>query len=392
MRLDATPPARRWTARAAWLSTVLALGACGEGFDFRSPDLTGGAVTRRPTENRPPADARGVISYPEYQVAVARQGDTPAAVAARVGLQPSELASYNGLPETVALRGGEVLALPRRVSGGAADQAGSGGIAALAGAAIERSAPTQAAAAAQAPAGRQPVRHEVARGETAYTIARTYDISVRALAEWNGLGPDLLVREGQIVLIPPVQAARAPGSVVSTPIRSAAVVDTALPGAGSRTPVPPSAAAPLPEETTPEPTPEVIQTAEAATPDLSEEVTEASASGAGLRAPVSGPVIRAFEAGSNDGVDFAVPAGTEVRAAAGGSVAAITQDTDGVPILVLRHDDNLLTVYAGIEDLTVAKGDRVEPGAAVAKVRSGGALHFEVREGFEAVDPEGYLN
>lgn len=107
---------------------------------------------------------------------------------------------------------------------------------------------------------------------------------------------------------------------------------------------------------------------------------------------MSGSVIRPFDPGNNDGVDFAAPAGTPVAAAAEGTVAAITEDTDGVPILVLRHAGDLLTVYANIDGLTVAKGDTVSAGQPIAAVREGGALHFEVREGFEAVDPEGYLN
>ena len=36
-------------------------------------------------------------SYPGYQVAVARRGDTAASVAARIGLSASELANYNAI-------------------------------------------------------------------------------------------------------------------------------------------------------------------------------------------------------------------------------------------------------------------------------------------------------
>ena len=42
---------------------------------------------------RPDADDRGVIAYPDYQVAVARQGDTIGSVAQRVGLSAEELAT-----------------------------------------------------------------------------------------------------------------------------------------------------------------------------------------------------------------------------------------------------------------------------------------------------------
>ena len=52
-----------------------------------------------------------------------------------------------------------------------------------------------------------PVRHRVEPGETAYSIARLYGVSVTALASWNGLGPDLAVRENQELLIPIVSDA-----------------------------------------------------------------------------------------------------------------------------------------------------------------------------------------
>ena len=392
-------PARAPLLRLTPLAAALLLGACSDGFDFdfRSAGINEGPASRRPTEARPPTDARGVISYPGYQVAVARPGDTPATVATRVGLAAAELSAFNGLPQDVALRGGEVLALPRRVTepssatGGPLTgpiQPGSVDITALAGAAIDRAAPTAAAAAPAPISGRQPIRHEVSRGETVYTIARAYDVSVAALAEWNGLGPELTVREGQFLMIPVVQGVSPTADAAIAP--AAGTVDATPPGIGSRAPEPPSAATPLPEPDA-APAPEAIAEVEAATPDLSEDRTEASGSSR-LRAPVSGAVIRPFEPGENDGVDFAAPAGTAVAAAAEGTVAAITEDTEGVPIVVLRHAGSLLTVYANIDGLSVAKGDSVSAGQTIAEVREGGSLHFEVREGFEAVDPEGYLN
>ena len=372
------------------LAVALLAAGCSDGFDldFRSPPAPEVETNRLATEPRPPVDERGVISYPGYQVAVAQRGDTPATVAGRVGLPPEQLASFNGLPVAVAFRGGEVLALPGRVPEpalGGPIQPGSVDITTLAGAAIDRAEGTTAPPAIS---GRQPIRHTVAPGETAFTIARAYDIPVRALAEWNGLGPDLEVREGQFLLIPVVRGVSV--EVGNARVPSAGVIDATAPGRGSRTPEPPSARAPLPEPE-PQATPEVIAEAEAATPDLSEGRTEASGSSR-LRAPVSGAVIRPFEAGANDGVDFAAPAGAPVAAAAGGTVAAITEDTDGVPIVVLRHSGSLLTVYANIDGLNVQKGDTVSAGQTIAEVREGGSLHFEVREGFEAADPEDYLD
>ena len=54
---------------------------------------------------------------------------------------------------------------------------------------------------------------------------------------------------------------------------------------------------------------------------------------------------------------------------------------------------DLLTVYANVEGISVKKGDRVSRGQSIAKLRGGenAYVHFEVREGFESVDPETYL-
>ena len=109
--------------------------------------------------------------------------------------------------------------------------------------------------------------------------------------------------------------------------------------------------------------------------------------------PVNGSIIRAYSKGRNEGIDIKAAAGTPVKAAASGSVAAITQSADGVPIIVVRHPDNLLTVYANVADVAVKKGDSVSRGQSIAKLRAGdnAYLHFEVRKGFDSVDPTPYL-
>lgn len=343
-------------------------------FDFR-PNAPRGNVT---VADRPNPDSRGLISYDSYQVAIARRGDTVASVATRIGLPAAELASFNGRSEAEELRNGEVLALPRRVDGGAPTGGNGTDIASIAGAAIDASdGANPTTTRPQLPDGQEPVRHRIARGETAYSVARLYGVSVRSLAEWNGLGPDLAVREGQFLLIPIV-------------IESVAAADTSAPGT-SVAPLPPSAANPLPSG---------IETA--ALPDLEGTGTGAvapapaaaapSQSSAPLIRPVAGSIVRGYGSG-NEGIDIGASSGTPVRAAAEGTVAAITQDTDQVPILVIRHSGGLLTVYANIQNITVTRGDRISQGQTVAQVGPGSPsfLHFEVRRGFEAVNPADYL-
>ena len=267
--------------RVLGLTTALAaLSACQGGgggmmrdldWDFRGGSaLDTTEAARQATAARPLPDANGVISYPGYQVAVARRGDSVGSVAARVGVTPAELASYNALQPNAPLREGEILALPRRVAaagatGGMGAPITGGNVAATPlatpGAVSVTSIATTAldrvdsgSAATTAPAATTPVaqpkpddsalgamaptRHQVKRGETAFSIARMYNVSARALADWNGLGPDLAVREGQYLMIP---------TPTGAPPEKPVEVVTA-PGAGSPTPEPPSAAKPLPDE------------------------------------------------------------------------------------------------------------------------------------------------
>ncbi len=328
---------------------------------------------------KPSPDARGVISYPGYQVVLARRGDTVRTVAARVGIPAEDLSRHNVLPDTVILREGEVLALPQRV----AEPIGLGvedaplDVTSIAGTAIDRADGVTPGL----PGGAEPNRHRVRPGETAFSIARSYNVPVAELAEWNGLGPDLALRVGQYLLIPLDAAA---------PVREEVrVASIEQPGAGSVTPLPPSAAEPLPTEdvqvaaVTPAPAPQPLE----------DEQTEASDT-AKLRMPVQGSIIRPYEKGANEGIGISANAGASVVAADGGTVAAITRDTDQVPILVIRHSGNLLTVYAGVDEISVEKGDSVARGEQIAVVRAATPpfLHFEVREGFDSVDPAPYLN
>jgi len=377
------------------LSVLALLAACSEPLDLDMRGLINGGfntadAARAATAPRPQPDDRGVISYPNYQVAVARRGDTLAQLAARVGLPADELARHNGVQTGDPLRAGEIIALPRRVaepspetgaiSTGPIRPASEIDITTLAGDAIDRSAPTPATERPTPQTGSEPIRHQVKRGETAFTISRLYNVSVRSLAEWNGLDSSFTLREGQYLLIPVVTAA------VSTQEDT-----TRLPGTGSPTPEPPSASQPLPEET---PAAAATTTATAAAPiaNLGKQ-TGASASNAAMSFPVQGSIIREYAKGRNDGIDIGASVGTTVKAAASGQVAAITRNTDGINILVIRHPDNLLSVYTHVDNITVAKGDAVSRGQSIAKVADfePSRVHFEVRKGFDSVDPMGYL-
>ncbi|MFC2968348.1 peptidoglycan DD-metalloendopeptidase family protein [Acidimangrovimonas pyrenivorans] len=377
-----------------------ALTACTDGYDWDLRSAGDGfdttSAVQKAVARRPQPDDRGIISYPGYQVVIARQGDSVAAVADRIGVNSGELARFNGLTPDAALRGGEVLALPNRVSEpsaatgaapgqvnittlaeGAIDRASNGGTPA-AESGVVKGQPAKTAAAKAQPAD-QPLRHKVRRGETAYSIARLYNVPVKALADWNGLGPDLGVREGQYLLIPVAKDGAAP----------AVPAKVTPPGRPTPAPEPPSAAQPLPADN---PTPASKPSPKTPpSPDLGKTRTAASSSTFDM--PLNGKIIRGFVKGKSDGIDIGAAAGSPVKAAGDGEVAAITQDVDRVPVIVVRHKDNLLTVYANIDNIKVKKGDKIKRGQTIATVRKGNPsfVHFEVRKGFDSVDPMPYL-
>lgn len=380
-------------------SALALLTACDQPLDLDMRGLAGGFSTTEAAlaaPSRPRPDNRGVISYASYQVVVAQRDDTPASIAARLGIDAAALAAHNGITPDTVLRRDEIIALPTRVAepppGGAPAPLD---VAALAGQAIDRAGPvtttplapaTPAVAAtafpqatASGPGGVEPIRHQVARGESAFSIARLYNVPVRSIADWNGLGPDLAVREGQQLLIPPSGGSSAPAA------------PTTAPGEGTATPVPPSAAAPLPQAV-PAATAAATTAPPAGTPDLGAQQTTPPPSSA-MTMPVDGSIIRAYAPGRNEGIDIGAAAGTAVRAAAAGTVAAITTNTEGIQIVVIRHADGLLTVYTHLDRLTVAKDDTVTRGQTIGQVRAGDPsfLHFEVRRGMASVDPGGFL-
>lgn len=373
---------------------------------------TADAVANLPDRPRP--DNRGIISYPGYQVVVAERGDTARSIATRLGLNASQLAEFNGIEADTALRRDELLALPARVAEpspatgatttGPILPASEVNVTELAGAAIDRaedSAPTTATVTPTSTTtpqsrpdiqtGAEPIRHRVERGETVYGLARRYNVPVNALAEWNGLPSDLSLREGQFLLIPQGDTPP-PAAAPTTP-------EVAQPGTGSATPVPPSADDALPEDETPTAQVQSPSASPASPPDAPEVPsqnlgeTQTETPDARFVNPVDGRIIRDYAQGRNEGVDFGASAGAPVRAAAPGTVAAITTNTDGIQIVVIRHEGTLLTVYTHVDDLTVEQGSRVSQGQTIGSVLEGDPsfLHFEVRNGMESLDPAEYL-
>ena len=103
---------------------------------------------------------------------------------------------------------------------------------------------------------------------------------------------------------------------------------------------------------------------------------------------------------THDGVDIAAEAGTEVKAAAAGTVYSVYTDDQMGTTVVIRHTGGYSTTYASLaEDPAVAAGDEVELGQTIGAVGQsallesaiGDHLHFAVSKDGENVDPMEFL-
>lgn len=158
------------------------------------------------------------------------------------------------------------------------------------------------------------------------------------------------------------------------------------------------------EETTASiPEPKVAaRTVERAAPAAVEAPKPAEeAEASSFRWPAQGKVINGFggrsASGPNDGINIAVPEGTPVRAAEGGTVIHADDALKGYGKLVLvRHANGLVTVYAHNSDIKVKRGENVRRGQVIAASGSSGnvtspQLHFQIRKGAQALDPMKHL-
>jgi len=365
----------RWQCKLSCLSALglaLLMTGC---VDLRS-DVTSGSADAQDIDQLQPwpdADANGLIVIGGRRYAEVMAGETLADVARRVNEDPYTLSDINnGTHVNRRLSQGTIVRLPAIHQNTAqADPVESP----VTGAAVPRG---------------NYIRHTVRPAETLYTIAEIYNISVRTLAEWNGLQTDLDVRAGMVLVVP----VRQPENRTDGPPQTASVTETesraATPAAPAQPPGEPVASppAPAPEPVT-NPPPPVVEAAD--TPPVVLEGSEAAASTFAL--PMEGTLREEFvTASGHDGLDLTAPSGTEIFAVADGGVALVSGLTDKSAIVLIRHPNDVYSVYQHIAGVTLKKGDTVTKGEKIAVLAENpGYLHFEIREGTVGVDPRKFL-
>lgn len=260
--------------------------------------------------------------------------------------------------------------------------------------------------------------HTVQRGETLYSISRAYGVDLYSIAQTNDLGPPYTIAVGQqlrisssggsaiasapTVTAPPAGEPSSRGVAVETlPPPSAPPQSPAGAGSLPEVMVPPTRE-PAPSPADPAPSAPQTATPSPAPSAGGQQAAMPPRSGRTFSWPVRGRILSTFgpkaDGLHNDGINISARAGAPVIAAENGIVVYAGNELRGFGnLLLVRHAGGWITAYAHLDRTLVDKGQRVSRGQAIGTVGSSGGvsqpqLHFEIRQGTQAVDPAKFLS
>jgi lipoprotein NlpD len=213
---------------------------------------------------------------------------------------------------------------------------------------------------AEKPVAAAPEGHYVVKkGDTLYSIALDHGHDYRELAQWNSLDDPTKISAGQVLRVSPPPAP----AVVLGPGRSSGRIESR-----------PLGSAAIPEQK----------------PAAREEPRLLDAQPLTFAWPVKGKVVAGFAEPRQKGIDIQGKSGDAVIAAAGGRVTYVGSGIPGLgKLIVIKHDQGYITVYAHNKDILVKEQQSVTRGQKIAEL--GEKLHFQIRKGAAAVDPLLYL-
>jgi lipoprotein NlpD len=115
-----------------------------------------------------------------------------------------------------------------------------------------------------------------------------------------------------------------------------------------------------------------------------------------LQWPLRGPILKTFAAGKSNGIVIGARPGDPVKAAATGRVVYAGSGIEAYgPLIIIKHDDSLITAYGQNSTLLVKEGDAVAQGQTISEVgvdsRGVASIQFEVRQNGQPVDPLAWL-
>jgi lipoprotein NlpD len=205
---------------------------------------------------------------------------------------------------------------------------------------------------------RKGVYHVVERHQTLYRICKTYEVDIRQVASLNGISDHSKIEVGQRIFIPGAR------KVLKVEI----VIDDVV--------------------------------AEPGEVEKEKERPKTTYKKIDLIWPVEGKLGDVFEDNErkrHQGIDIRTSLGTPIRASSAGTVIYSGNTIKGYGnMIILRHSEELVTVYAHNQANLVEEGTWIEKGHIIGRVgqtgnATGPHLHFEIRKNNKAVDPLLYL-
>jgi lipoprotein NlpD len=259
--------------------------------------------------------------------------------------------------------------------------------------------------------------YTVGRGDTLTAIGQRFGVTTRELIEWNNLGATPALQAGQVLRVAPAprSVAQAPTVATQTPVTEqgaqtgsvkapavvSAPVEPARPavktgpkglkrpysdelyaqmarGPISEAPVAVPNAAVVPAVATPTPAPT------AGTADVKTDTA-----GNAWSWPSAGKLMQGFDGSRSRGLTLSGEPGKPVLAAAKGKVIFAKEYLDFGKLVIIQHGNDLVSVYANNNTISVKEQQQVERGQKIAE--QGPRVQFEIRRSGKAVDPLPYL-
>ncbi len=228
------------------------------------------------------------------------------------------------------------------------------------------------------------VYHRVKKGETAYSISRVYNIKLHHLADINNISDPAFIKEGTVLFIPGAK------NVIEDVMAHVKEIDkntTAQPESIKKPDEPsPQEDKPIIEEKKPQ-----IDEVSADKDKIETENTQKM-----FIWPVQGSVKTRFGRQPNktyyNWIKIAAAAGTEVKAAANGTVIFSSHLRDYGQTVIIKHQNDFTTVYTHLGSRYVKADQSVKQGETIALVgekdESGKAyINFEIRVKGKADNP-----
>ncbi len=216
--------------------------------------------------------------------------------------------------------------------------------------------------------------HQVESGETLYSIAWRYDLDFRKLARANGIREPFVINRGQLLSLDTSKISNAAAKTVNKSVKKPKIVASK---AQSNVTVP---SAKVTKSLSNKPKPN----------------SKAAVYSANWKWkwPIKGKIVEPYSlAKLNKGIKIKSVSRAAVRSSAPGVVVYAGEGLRGYgKLVIIKHNDILLSAYAHNDQIMVKEGQTVKQSEIISRLGSDGTMYFEIRKDGDPVDPEAYLN